>query len=711
MATRKKKVSMRGAFIQQRNNVLTLLAKNQNYFGTHPTSKLKASKLISNNVFYEEITCVGYNPKSNDLFATFELKRAFGYSGNLCTKGSREYIRFYVDYGSGWLDQGMVAVNVHDIPTEKDCFKSLEKPLCYTASIPLKDLKKRFCRTEVLPKVCAILSWGIPIPAGNHKYNPIWGNKVTCQVQLKPYFFPWFDLIEKEDLFVPKFLDIAQTNPNLTVSQVTELVNETSPKPVTFEDYKPQELNLSEVAKLYKYKKGFCIPPLRFTLPTLLQLKNNPQELQLTNKIFKKIPGLNLSDLMVKFDKTKANTSFEELECLGLDYNRNRLAATFRVKLPNGYAGTLCRKGSHEHVAFWADWDDDCKWTYLGMSSVNVHDLKKIDKKGICYTAYLPVNMDKYRKSCKTPKVVRIRAVLSWNSQPSKTDPNDLNTYGNRLDTHIQLKPLQYRPGLYPFFSILGGIPVSEINNATGLTLPTASFALNGLPPDSLGRPCPFAKRVVVQGPLHPGHRYRVQVRKVGSPSWVTLVKPYKVVNNASISSYHHPGADGYFNYLSDAQNNNNILAWWDTSGDDKWEVKINIQGMPGEFKHVIQLNHTSPVAEIDISGSGIVGAGNCNDYFPGDKLQGTFVARSSPGYHGRYTLGTNVPGATITRVPIASGSIPTAPSPGDNWSMTIPAGTSKCGYYVAVSVEDRTILNSTHAGWWDHDTASFCVR
>ena len=55
--------------------------------------------------------------------ATFSIKNSYGYSGDLCTAGSREYVRFYLDFhdGAGFIDQGNVAINVHDIPAGKDC--------------------------------------------------------------------------------------------------------------------------------------------------------------------------------------------------------------------------------------------------------------------------------------------------------------------------------------------------------------------------------------------------------------------------------------------------------------------------------------------------------------------------------------------------------------------------------------------------------------
>jgi hypothetical protein len=53
--------------------------------------------------------------------ATFTINRSTGYSGNLCQAGSIEYVRFYIDFndGTGFIDQGVTGVNVHDIPAKE----------------------------------------------------------------------------------------------------------------------------------------------------------------------------------------------------------------------------------------------------------------------------------------------------------------------------------------------------------------------------------------------------------------------------------------------------------------------------------------------------------------------------------------------------------------------------------------------------------------
>src|SRR5438034_4680264 len=86
----------------ERAQFTSLLAQNPNYFGTLTESQFEAVAQIAGNTKYEELTCVGFNPDLNRLEATLQIKQSFGYRGNLCTAGSTEYVRFFINYGGGW---------------------------------------------------------------------------------------------------------------------------------------------------------------------------------------------------------------------------------------------------------------------------------------------------------------------------------------------------------------------------------------------------------------------------------------------------------------------------------------------------------------------------------------------------------------------------------------------------------------------------------
>src|ERR1035437_8006131 len=97
----------------ERTHFQDMIAKNPNYFGNIPGSKLKSNYQLIAETSYEQLTCVGYNPDTGNMEATFSIKKSVGYSGNLCAPGSFEYVRFYLDFhdGAGFIDQGSVALN------------------------------------------------------------------------------------------------------------------------------------------------------------------------------------------------------------------------------------------------------------------------------------------------------------------------------------------------------------------------------------------------------------------------------------------------------------------------------------------------------------------------------------------------------------------------------------------------------------------------
>ena len=121
---------------RERSHFKQLIAINPNHFGTFrprgakrpkgagAESFAEAAGAASGNTSYESIGCVGYNPTLALLEATVQIKRSYGYSGDLCTGGSTEFVRFYVDFGAGWVDAGLAAFQAHDIPDGRDCAKA-----------------------------------------------------------------------------------------------------------------------------------------------------------------------------------------------------------------------------------------------------------------------------------------------------------------------------------------------------------------------------------------------------------------------------------------------------------------------------------------------------------------------------------------------------------------------------------------------------------
>lgn len=161
----------------ERRQFRALLLANPNYFGNLETSSFEAVKIIKNNTSYEEMPCIGYNPPLKRLEAVVYIKKSYGYGGPVCSGGSKEYVRFYVDWNNNgnWADVGMTSFTAYNIPSDK----ALE----YAVTINL-DPKERFCAVENLPKVRGILSWNNPPPPNDPGFVPVWGNVLEVRIQI-----------------------------------------------------------------------------------------------------------------------------------------------------------------------------------------------------------------------------------------------------------------------------------------------------------------------------------------------------------------------------------------------------------------------------------------------------------------------------------------------------------------------------------------------
>jgi hypothetical protein len=693
-------------YMQERIAFKELLLKNPNYFGTFPHPDFKPVLNINGLAAFEQISCVGFNPDLDILEATILIHRPDGYLGDLCHAGSQEYVRFFVDFGSGWQDVGMSAFNAHDIATAHDCAKDPTKPLSYVVTHAL-DPQRDYCGRPMLPKVRAILSWQAAPPAGQPDWQQVWGNTVDVHIQIKPR--KWFvhDILDSVGALkkIPEALQLAKFEsvniplpPEPTVKALSEIYAE-NPKADA--------------------KANQTVEPKRFAMKFAHSVKS---ALEFNDSIVPaaveelKLAGIDWGNLLGALDETQGDVSYEELQCLGLDYNREWLVASLTMKKASGFSGGPCTAGSTEYVAFWADWDDKCEWTYLGTSSVNVHDYAGIPSDGLHYWVGLPAKLDEHRRSCNEPKIGRIRAVLSWNSPPSTTDPDAVPHWGNRLDSHVEVKPVGASLG-NGLINIIGGVRVESIDVAGsggGLTKAGAKFALDGGPVDGYSRECPFGGRIHIQG-FAPdsfylsGRKYRLLRHKKGSANL-----PVPVTNPFYVSGVAGPGqtitpdpVSGYVSYLPSSQNLYNMLGWWETGGiaDEQWEVLLEwIDGASNSgFTpwHTIQVNNTSPEASIEIA-NGL----DCKDFAKGQPVEGIFVARHK--YFGSWSLHT-APSSFGPPRPTPSDGITEAN--GDRWTL-VTAAMKPCGYVVAVHVHDRTIVGSIAASHNStYDDTGFCLR
>jgi hypothetical protein len=646
---------------------------------SHPLIAKAFAKLKENvatyagNIYFEEIKGVSYNPDMHLLEAAVAVKKENGYNGNLCSDGSFAFVRFYLNYGGGWEDQGYTAVNEHDIPTGVDCKKSPEKPLTYSASLKITP-KASKCSVHVLPRVRAVLEWNKVPPANDPNYASVWGNTFEDHIQIKPVK----EIIIKNPVF-NQLVELTIQHPTLKLVDAAKLIPggekalEESKDNNTF-----KHAELSTLAELYSDKA--TVPAARFGLQHALPLLKSYSLASITSSIdtWNKL-GIDLNAVIGVLEKTNADIGYEQLESIGLDYNLEQFVASFRVKKPIGYSGDLCHNGSLEYVAFWADFGNNCHWEYLGTTTVNVHDINNIPKEGLSYAAILPYDFNKVRKLCANPEVVKVRAVLSWGSTPSTTDADKLEYWGNRMDAYIQIKPGVGSGALKPLINILGGIPVDHISDVDGLTIPGAKFALNQIGVNDYS---PFGGVVVVQGPSFLGHKYRIKVTNTNTLATYYINNDFVAVGWLMVPPYvqytsvQADPVDFYYDYLPFDKNTDNVLARFVPGTNDLLRLDLEIFGVPGVFTKFIQMDNNSPVISLQINNMG-----DCSHYKVGDNITGSFSVNDA--HLLSYSLVSSFGGSVSGTANIAN-----------SFSFGTTGTTSPCGK-VSLAAYEKTIYDS----------------
>ncbi len=729
-----------------RSRLRTLLAANPNYFGTLQDSELgqlfKPVEFKQSDTTYEEIGCVAYSPELDRLEATIVVKQPGGYSGGPCSTGSVEHVRFFVDFGSGWVDAGVAATRVYDLATRRDCAGDPDHPYVHVVGVVLTPLRK-FCATPVLPRVRAILSWQVEPTAGDPNYIPIWGEVQEDHIQIRPRrrFFPVdiLDLIEPfvkldtsiiADLIEVDLLPVPIPEPD-PIGPVAlnpqPLPPHPGPDPVPFsverlsKVYSPEKLKVlagraidDTIARLAVEE----VPPHRFAATEVSHALSGvlePSELAAPSLAFTKL-GIDWTSIVGVLAEGKGDTTYEELECLGLDNYAGQLVATYRVKRPTGFSGPPCSAGSKEYVAFWADFDDDCQSTYLGTVEVAAHDYITMPAGGLSYAAVLPVDVNAYRRLCTEPGVHRVRAVLSWNTPPSTTDPDLVPHWGNRIDTHVHVLPGRRYDGVARL-SIVGGVDTDEINAATGVTLPVAHIAYNGSSLDSRG--CPFAGLVTVHGPNDPalvGTTYRLLVRNVtAGGSSNPVLDAFYASPVIGPGYWITPGPGGWTTWPQWNTNQLGTLGYFYTGGDDLWEIELEVFGSGVVDTQRVQLDNTLNTASVDPANAahlafdpGQLSSMNCGKFTAGMTITGTFDARDT--WFANWSFGLlpfPLPsGSLTTSVPLATSEAPV----GSTWSLDT-TGLGPCGYVLRLGVSDRAIVNSVVTGRSVAVDIGFCLE
>ncbi len=708
-------------FDKERAQFRTLILANPNYFGNLKESEFQSQLNIQFNTFYEAIGCVGFQPQANRLEAVVFVKQPNGYGGGVCSNGTPEFVRFFItfDDGATWQDLGLRSFTAFDIPGTTEANR-LEYAVTLRVQLP-----RKFCFFRNLARVRAILSWNLPPPPNDPDFPPIWGDVHDTNIQIEP-----FKLFKLADLFKVAKLDLPELTKSLDLEQTVSAV-------------KPKVLSAAELQNIYK---GKDVEPHRFAFAEVQKLisKTSTSGPITTPGFASALPGLgiDLAGIIDKFFPVDGNTSYEELECIGLSPDENLLAGVIRVKLSNGYSGDPCTAGSKEFVTFWADTNNNGIFeTCLGTTSVNVYDIERLPDGGLEYAVFLPVNLDQYRRPCRLgARTMKIRAILSWQQPPPCFNPNFIPIWGNREETLIHISPgTVIEPGdKVPLLTAVGDIPVSKIDSA-GLAQDAIAIHTGAGFDDA-----PFGGRITLAGKIVNGtasSKYRIMRKPNGAPdsAYVPLTnEPTGIVitvNTFDSTGFHqndvtiHANADGYYDYEDYASNHfveSNILSvWFSTVAEDNdafdLRVDLKVDANPANDIHsnavTILVDNTAPKADIDMD----LGAGvECADFDLGATFTGSYTA--SDLHFGGFTfvIRPQGPANGVLPVPpagsrgvIAPPGLSLIPDPGiTNGTYNFnTAGMDPCGYALTIHVSDRTNVNSGQGNHSNEKSVGFCIR
>lgn len=699
----------------ERAKFRALVLANPNYFGNVEGSQLPPVLNIQLNRTYEEIGCVGFQPQFNRLDAVVYVNQPSGYGGGVCSRGTPEYVRFYLsaDNGATWQDAGLTSFAAYDIPEGTAGRRRLE----YAVSLQVNP-RKRFCFIDNMYLARAILSWNVPPPPNTPAFIPVWGDVHNTHIQIDPLRIILIDqLLEQAQIKLPP--------------QLAQVLDLTQPLPAA----QPKVLGALALQSLYK---GKDVEPHRYALAELHQLMTQPA---LAESLMSANGGgalaelnLDLSLLVDQLFPVDGSTRYEELECIGLNPNQDALVGVIRVKLPSGYSGGPCTAGSREYVTFWGDFDNNGSFeTYLGTTSVNVFDIDPMPREGLEYSVFLPVDLDKYRRPCQRGAVVvPIRAIMSWQVPAPAANPNFVPVWGNREQTLIHIRPGSVITGNPPFIETVGSMAVADINGAGYANGPAQLVGFTAVQ-------SPFGGEVVITGHLaNPSDisagatalRYRVTVND-GVAEQV-LTNPFSVARTQLVdgiwsilpSVIQSTDPSGYYTYREDLSGGpgnaqifvvGNVLARWQTAGKTgTWTIRIEALDAANVvyFGNVITVRIDNSPPQIPAGSFAITsGGGTCGDFTIGDIIEGTYQVTDE--HFGSLNLSVQPPLGGVFTLPVPlPRTYPTVPTTGEagTWRLDT-TGMPKCGYVVRLTTGERTIVNSGFIGFSNEANIGLCLK
>ena len=129
------------------------------------------------SLFYEEMSCAGYDPQRRQFAAPIKIKQTFGFGG-APLPGSREYVLHCVADPNGIL-QPVGRDSVHLADALANQFPTWQFAVITSANENLQLIQPMNNTTR---RARSILSWAFP--PTNCNFQPIWGNALNYRIRL-----------------------------------------------------------------------------------------------------------------------------------------------------------------------------------------------------------------------------------------------------------------------------------------------------------------------------------------------------------------------------------------------------------------------------------------------------------------------------------------------------------------------------------------------
>jgi hypothetical protein len=128
------------------------------------------------SIFFEEMSCSGYDPQRRQFASPIKIKQIFGYGG-APLPGSREYLLHCVaDVGGILRPVGRDSVHLANAINQAPTWQFA------VIAAATENLSTVYPMNGQTRKVRSILSWGLA--PTNCNYTPIWGNALNYRIRL-----------------------------------------------------------------------------------------------------------------------------------------------------------------------------------------------------------------------------------------------------------------------------------------------------------------------------------------------------------------------------------------------------------------------------------------------------------------------------------------------------------------------------------------------